>query len=80
MGYGSARLVGRVRRLLRSAEPDSESPPLRLFDVAELDARVRRLYESGESYSRVGLSRDVARDGVDRAEIRVGGECVATDV
>ena len=80
MAEAFGRLVGRVHRLLQPKEPGSASGQLPSRDMAELQARVRRLRDLDHRYTHAGLSRCVTCGCVNGAEIRVGGECVARDV
>ena len=76
----STRLVGRIQRRLQAAEPVGGSTRLSRQDRAELEARVRALRAKGDCFHHVGLSRQVAPDGVIAVSSGVGGECVATEV
>lgn len=49
-------------------------------EVAELQARIRRLHALGDSFSHVTLSSDVTQECVARVRTRVGGAFVATEV
>jgi hypothetical protein len=49
-------------------------------DIAELQARIRRLHALGDCFSQVTLSSDVTQECVARVRTRVGGEFVATEV
>jgi hypothetical protein len=75
------RLVRRIQERLRIADSLRGSAGLAPTGVAELQARVRRIRALGECFADVRLSSYVTGGGsaVDTT-VRVGGECVATEV
>jgi hypothetical protein len=75
-----SRLVWRAQRKLQSIEPIGASGYLPPNEVAELEARVRRLHAIGDRFSHVRLSPHVIDGIVTGACGRVGGECVAKEV
>jgi len=81
MAGGRDRLVGRIQ--LRQQLPETGSvptDPATPREIAELQDRVRRLHALGVQYGQVRLSREVALGSASRVPVRVGGECVATEV
>jgi len=75
------RLVRRIQRWQQSREAGNVRTNLATpREIAELEARVRRLHAIGLQYGQVRLSREVALGGVTCVLVRVGGECVTTEV
>jgi hypothetical protein len=74
------RLVSRVRRRLQAVERGPEAAPPTTEEVAELEARIRRLRAFGTRFTFVRLSPYVARHEAAEVVDRIRGECVATDV
>ena len=81
MAGGRDRLVGRIQRRQQSRGTGIvRTDPATPREIAELEDRVRRLHALGVQYGQVRLSHEVALSGATRVPVRVGGECVATDV
>ncbi len=81
MAGGQDRLVERIQRRQQSRGAGIvRTDPAALREVAELEDRVRRLHALGVQYGQVRLSREFALSGAIRVPVRVGGECVATEV
>ncbi len=74
------RLVGRIQRWLQSDEPAGRSGQPSSSEIAELEARVRRVRAKSDGLIHVGLSPYVARGGATDVLGRGGGECVAREV
>jgi hypothetical protein len=75
------RLVRRIQRRQQSRragiDPAGSATPC---EIAELEDRVRRLQAMGVEYAQIRLSPEVALRGAIERSVRVGGECVATEV
>jgi len=81
MAGGQDRLVGRIQRRQQSRGAGIVQKVLATSrEIAELEDRLRRLHALGMKYGRVRLSREVATSGAAHVPVRVGGECVATEV
>lgn len=81
MAGGQDRLVGRIQQWQQSRGAGIvRTDPATPREIAELEDRVRRLHALGVQYGQVRLSREVALSGATRVPVRVGGECVATEV
>ena len=81
MAGGRDRLVRRIQRRQQSRRAGIvPTDPATPQEVAELENRVRRLHALGVRYGQVRLSREVALGSATRVTVRVGGECVATEV
>jgi hypothetical protein len=75
------RLVRRIQRRQQSRRAGIDpAGPATPREIAELEDRVRRLQAMGVQYGQVRLSPDIAQRGATGRPIRVGGECVATEV
>ena len=75
------RLVRRIQRRQQSRRAGIDpAGPATPREIAELEDRVRRLQAMGVEYAQIRLSSDVAQRGATERPIRVGGECVATEV
>ena len=74
------RLVRRIQRRQQSVDPIGPAGPATPREIAELEDRVRRLQAMGVQYGQVRLSQDVALRGAMERSVRIGGECVATEV
>ena len=75
------RLVRRIQQRQQSRRAGIvPADPATPREIAELEDRVRRLHALGVPYGQVRLSREVTLSGVTRVPVRVGGECVATEV
>ena len=74
------RLVRRIQRRQQSVDPIGPAGPATPREIAELEERVRRLQAMGVQYGQVRLSPDVALRSATERPIRIGGECVATEV
>lgn len=79
MASSSSRLVRGIQRKLQSVEPVDDSGYVAPDDVAELRARIRRLWAMGDRFAGVRLSQYVTRGVVTGVPHHVRGECVATD-
>ncbi|MEK7730925.1 MAG: hypothetical protein AAB363_03625 [Planctomycetota bacterium] len=81
MAGGRDRLVRRIQRRQQSRRAGIvRTDPATPREIAELEDRVRRLHALGVQYGQVRLSREVALSSATRVPVRVGGECVATEV
>ena len=80
MASSTTGLVRAIQRMLPLDEPVDGSGHLAPDDVAELEARIRRLRSMGDRFAEVRLSRYVMRARVTDVARQVGGECVATEV
>ena len=75
------RLVRRIQRRQQSRRTGMDpAGPATPREIAELEDRMRRLQAMGVQYAHVRLSPDVALRGAIERSVRVGGECVATEV
>jgi hypothetical protein len=74
------RLVRRIQRRQQSVDPIDPAGPATPREIAVLQDRVRRLQAMGVEYAQIRLSSDVAPRGAIELPVRVGGECVATEV
>ncbi len=74
------RLVCRVQRALGRTARTSRSGRIAPPDHAELVARIDRLRELGDGFDGVRLSRFVVHGATIKQSVRMGGECVATEV
>lgn len=73
------RLVGRIQERLRQAEVIGRPDGASAAEVAELQARVRRLQSLGARYGRVRLSSFVIDEVEADVRVRGGGVTVATE-
>ena len=81
MAGGRDRLVERIQRRQQSRRAGIvPTDPATPREIAELEDRVRRLQAMGVQYGQVRLSQDVALRGAMERSVRIGGECVATEV
>ena len=80
MNENDGRLVPRIQHRLIATRPGEARETLAAWEVAELDARIRRLRAFGRGFAHVGLSRAVANCVAGGEFERVGGVCVARDV
>lgn len=81
MAGGRDRLVGRIQRRQQSRRAGIvPTDPATPREIAELEDRVRRLHALGIQYGQVRLSHEITPSGATRVPVRVGGECVATEV
>jgi hypothetical protein len=74
------RLVRRIQRRQEAVDPMSPAVRSHPREVAALEDRVRRLKAMGGRFRHVKLSAYVAVGDGRGAPVRVGGECVATEV
>lgn len=80
MARSAEHVVRRIQRRLGSAGSiDRPSPPTP-SELAELEARIRRLRAMDGGFIHAGLSEYVAQRSATEVPTRVGGECVATEV
>ena len=81
MAGGRDRLVRRIQRRQQSRRAGIvRTDPATPREIAELEDRLRRLHALGVQYGQVRLSHEVSLGSATRVPVRVGGECVATEV
>lgn len=80
MASGTDRMTRRMHRRWRASAFSGPPGFVTASDVAELQARVRRLQAACDRCDQVALSPDVVCRAAPVSAGRVGGQCVATEV
>ncbi len=73
LGNCPDRMIQRIQRQLQSVEATDGSVYLTAREIAELEARIRRIHEMGDRFNHVRLSGHVASLCVTNVLDRVGG-------
>ena len=74
-------MVRRIQRRQQSRRAGIDpAGPVTPREIAEVEDRVHRLQAMGVEYAQIRLSLEVAQRGAIELPVRVGGECVATEV
>ena len=80
MACAAERLVRRLQRRQQSIGPAGSVELPSSQEIAELEARVRRLRAMDGRFMRVKLSSYVVANPAAETRVRVRGDCVATEV